>query len=88
MLPPVDGCPSGGGNDGAKMEKGTVVAVAFVVVFFSLFFTGWALFFCCVGDSGVAEGSGTRLVLTMSANDLPEDHAMTVGNFGSRCLFF
>ena len=79
MLPAVDGCPSGGGNDGAKMEKGTVVAVAFVVVFFSLFFTGWALFFCCVGDSGVAEGSGTRLVLTMSANDLPEDHAMKCG---------
>jgi hypothetical protein len=76
VLPPVDGCPSGGGNDGAKMGKGTVVAVAFVVVFFSFFFTGWALFFCCVGDSGVAEGSGTRLVLTMSANDLPEDHAM------------
>jgi hypothetical protein len=76
VLPPVDGCPSGGGNDGAKMGKGTVVAVAFVVVFFSLFFRGWALFFCCVGDSGVAEGSGTRLVLTMSANDLPEDHAM------------
>ena len=81
MLPPVGRCPSGGGNDGAKMEKGTVVGVAdaVVVVFFLLFFTGARTLCFCVGDSGIAEGSGTRLVLTMSAKDLPEeDHAMNV----------